>query len=310
MASKSSPSIIPRFTGIVGRNNLLAALCAQHAVAGDRDLARRLIAAGELREFKAKKAIMKQGDADDTMYLIISGSVAIIINKREMAIRSAGTHVGEMALLDPTARRSASVVTKEHTTLLILRQKALTSIANHYPEFYRRLAVELGVRLRERSQHIREPNPVPTVFIGSSAEALSEATCLCRSLERRNLACRLWTQGVFQLTRTTIEDLTKTAHECDFAVLFMTPDDVTASRGRRISSPRDNIVFELGLFMGVIGRDRTYIAAQKGIDLKLPTDLLGVSVALYAPHRRRPPGQRLRALSRALWKRIQELGPK
>lgn len=310
MPKKTNPSIIPRFAGTAGKRNLLAALCAQQVVAGDKALAGRLLTAGTLHEFKAGKIITAQGNADNDMFLIISGAVAIVINKREMAVRGAGTHVGEMALLDSTARRSGSVVTKERTALFKLSEHAVTRIARSYPEFWRRLAVELGARLRERSKHIQEPNPVAVVFIGSSGEALAEATHLSRSLSRRNLACRLWTQGVFQLSQTTIEDLVRVSKECDFAVLFLTPDDMTSSRGRRKSSPRDNVVFELGLFMGAIGRDRTYITTPKGVGLKLPTDLLGVTHTPYTPGNKRSLGKRLRPVTRSLWKRIQELGPK
>jgi predicted nucleotide-binding protein len=47
--------------------------------------------------------------------------------------------------------------------------------------------------------------------------------------------------------------------ETDFAAFVVTADDVTASRGRRKASPRDNVVFEIGLFMGAIGRERTFV---------------------------------------------------
>jgi predicted nucleotide-binding protein len=124
------------------------------------------------------------------------------------------------------------------------------------------------------------------------------------------VTCKLWTQGVFQLTQTTIEDLIRASSDCDFAALFLTPDDMTASRGRKTASPRDNVVFELGLFMGAIGRDRTFIVTPKNVDLKLPTDLLGVKRATYDSGHARHLGRRLRQVSRALWQRISALGPK
>ncbi len=263
MPAKSSPSIIPRFVGSAGRANLRAAVCAQQSVAGDMALARRLIGAGALHEYPPGKTIVTQGDADNDMYMILSGSIRVLINRREIAVRSSGTHVGEMALLDPTARRSATLVARERTVALKLPEAAVTRIGAAYPGLWRRLAVEIATRLRERTKFIREPNVLPTVFIGSSSEAIAEATHLNRSLSRRDLTCRLWTQGVFQLSQTTIEDLVRASHECDFAVLFLTPDDMTASRGRRKSAPRDNVVFELGLFMGAIGRDRTFIVRRR-----------------------------------------------
>ena len=310
MPRKRNPSIIPRFTGKEGRRNLLAALCVQQAVGGDAGLARQLLAGGSLQEYATDKTIIRQGDADNDIYMIVSGSVSVIINKREIAVRSSGTHVGEMALLDRTARRSATILTRERTVLFKLSERNVSRIARNYPEFWRRLAVELATRLRERTRFIREPNSVPTVFIGSSSEALAEATSLNRTLSRHDVTCRLWTQGVFQLSQTTIEDLIRTSSECDFAVLFLTPDDMTSSRGSRKSSPRDNVVFELGLFMGSIGRDRTYIVLPRRVDLKLPTDLLGVTHAYYERGNARSIGKRLRSVSGVIWRKISDLGSK
>lgn len=310
MSVKRSPSIIPRFTGKTGRRNLLAAVCAQQSVAGDVSLARRLISAGSLREHSVGRTIIRQGGSDNDVNLILCGSVSIVINKREIAVRSSGSHVGEMALLDPTARRSASVVTREKTVVLTMSEPSVTRIARDYPDYWRRLAVELGTRLRERTKFIREPNSVPNVFIGSSGEALAEANHISRALRRHDVTCRLWTQGVFQLSRTAIEDLIHVSSGCDFAVLFLTPDDMTLSRGRKRASPRDNVVFELGLFMGAIGRDRTYVVVPRGSDLRLPTDILGVTHAPYDRGHTRSLGRRLRPVSSALWRRINDLGPK
>ncbi len=308
MPAKSSPSIVPRFAGSAGRANLLTAVCAQQSVAGDAALARRLIAAGTLHEYRSGRAIVTQGDADNDMYMIVSGSVSVVINKREIAVRSSGAHVGEMALLDPTARRSATLVARERTVTLKLPETTITRIAARYPGLWRRLAVEIGSRLRERTKFIREPNVVPTVFIGSSSKAIAEATHISRCLARHDLTCRLWTQGVFQLSQTTIEDLVHASQDCDFAVLFLTPDDMTSSKGRRKSAPRDNVVFELGLFMGAIGRERTFIAIPRGADLKLPTDLLGVTHSPYARGGPISRGRRLRPVAQLLWRRIKQLG--
>ncbi len=49
-------------------------------------------------------------------------------------------------------------------------------------------------------------------------------------------------------------------------------------------SPRDNVIFELGLFMGFLGRDRTIIVYDRTADLKIPTDFAEVTTATYQPH--------------------------
>lgn len=308
MARKVNPSIKRRFAGPAGRVKLARALCAQQSVAGDELLAKQLVDAGFLLNCEQSTSIATQGNADDDMYMIISGSVAIIINGREIAVRRHGTHVGEMALLDPTVKRSATLVAQEDTLLLKLPEAAVTCIAKDYPEFWRRLAVEIASRLRERTRAIREPNSVPIVFIGSASEARDEATHARKWLTAKGVTCRLWTKGVFQLSRTTIEDLTRAAGECDFAVLLLSRDDMGTSRGCRRAMPRDNVIFELGLFMGAIGRERTFILSPKGVDLKLPTDILGMTHALYEPKGAGTIAKRLGCAMRSVHQEINHLG--
>jgi hypothetical protein len=67
----------------------------------------------------------------------------------------------------------------------------------------------------------------------------------------------------------------------DFAVLILTPDDLVESKGQTVNSPRDNVLFELGLFMGRLGRARTFAVHNRDIQIKLPTDLAGVTLATY-----------------------------
>ena len=76
---------------------------------------------------------------------------------------------------------------------------------------------------------------------------------------------------------TFIEALEQELAQSDFAVLTLTPDDQSKSRGKVTRAPRDNVLLELGLFMGHLGRDRTYFVCDKNQNLKIPTDLLGVT---------------------------------
>ena len=62
-------------------------------------------------------------------------------------------------------------------------------------------------------------------------------------------------------------------------MLVLTPYDVVEPRGERSDSPRDNVLFELGLFMGRLGRFRTFIVADRTTRLKLPSDLAGFTTA-------------------------------
>jgi CRP/FNR family transcriptional regulator, cyclic AMP receptor protein len=54
---------------------------------------------------------------------------------------------------------------------------------------------------------------------------------------------------VFRVANYTLESLEAQVDNSDFAIAIAHADDATASRGSTWPSPRDNVIFELGLFM-------------------------------------------------------------
>jgi hypothetical protein len=126
-------------------------------------------------------------------------------------------------------------------------------------------------------------HPRPSVFIGSSAEGLPFAEAIQLNLDR-DCDVVIWYQGVFGLSDGNLECLIEKADEFDFAILVLTPDDLTFSRGKRKPSPRDNVLLELGMFIGVLGRKRTFVVYDRTANMKLPSDLAGVALADYQPH--------------------------
>ena len=123
----------------------------------------------------------------------------------------------------------------------------------------------------------------PTTFIGSSTEGKNIAEAIQANLSDSS-DVSVWSQGVFGLGKGTLETLVTRADEYDFAILVLTPDDLLSSRGSVHGHPRDNVLFELGLFMGTLGRDRTFVVHQADQDLKLPSDLAGVTTASFRLH--------------------------
>jgi CAP12/Pycsar effector protein, TIR domain len=116
----------------------------------------------------------------------------------------------------------------------------------------------------------------PSLFIGSSSEGLSVAYALQAELDQ---ACEplVWSQSAFEPTGTTIGSLLEMAQSSDFAALVLTPDDSTVTRGSEHSAARDNVVFELGLFLGALGPRRVFIIQPRDLSLTLPSDLAGVT---------------------------------
>jgi CRP/FNR family transcriptional regulator, cyclic AMP receptor protein len=126
---------------------------------------------------------------------------------------------------------------------------------------------------------------VPKVFIASSSEGL--VLPVGKLLERAlsgTAEVSEWPRE-FQLTKAYIESLEDVLDTSDFAVVVFTPDDHTLSRKTDQPSPRDNVVFELGLFFGRLRRERCFVIKQRGYRLKVPTDLLGIELAQFAKSR-------------------------
>jgi len=120
--------------------------------------------------------------------------------------------------------------------------------------------------------------PKPSVFIGSSSENLEFARAI-RSLLAQDAEVTVWQEGTFSVGSVTLEVLLQS--KFDFAVLVLAPDDVTTSRADTMASPRDNVIFELGLFMGRLGRKRTFMVSPREGSVKLPSDVAGVQPAYY-----------------------------
>jgi hypothetical protein len=120
----------------------------------------------------------------------------------------------------------------------------------------------------------------PRVFIGSSSEGLSVAYAIQGGLDEV-ATVTVWTQDIFRPTEYILETLLKHLNQSDVGIFVFTPDDLTRIRGVEQSSVRDNVIFEFGLFVGHLGRDKSIVVMPKGDNARLPSDLLGVNVLKY-----------------------------
>ena len=141
----------------------------------------------------------------------------------------------------------------------------------------------------------------PRIFLGSSGLQKKLLQALTRGLEDAAHVVP-WTTS-FNPGTTTLVRLFELAHEVDFAAFAFARDDWTAASlpasppaGSGQASPRDNVVFEAGLFGGVLGMHRTFILHASGS--KLPSDLLGFTCVRYGeatnPSEMRAVNQKLR----------------
>lgn len=146
--------------------------------------------------------------------------------------------------------------------------------------------------------------PLPKVFIGSSSEDLPVVDEIVEGLS--DLAVLEPWRGSFTPGSTTIDDLITHSRTADAAVFVFGSTDWTESRGAGSASPRDNVVYEAGLFAGELGMDRTFIVAARGV--RLPSDLAGVTLVTYDPD---DSGSRQAQPALAtIRRRLRELGPR
>ncbi len=121
----------------------------------------------------------------------------------------------------------------------------------------------------------------PRIFLGSSGKQTKLLRAITRGLEEV-AEVEPWTT-TFNPGRSTLDRLVELSQEVDFAAFLFAQDDWTTSAASQPgqASPRDNVVFEAGLFGGALGIRRTFILHANGS--KLPSDLLGLTSIRYDP---------------------------
>ncbi len=105
--------------------------------------------------------VIKEGEAGETMYLIIKGTVSVLkgVEKEgareiELARMGAGNYFGEMALLEDTVR-SASIKTTEDSRFLVLHKQEFTEIVREYPQIALHICRALSSRIRDLGEKLQ-----------------------------------------------------------------------------------------------------------------------------------------------------------
>src|SRR4026207_2008338 len=144
----------------------------------------------------------------------------------------------------------------------------------------------------------------PRIFLGSSGRQEKLLEALTRGLEDVAQVVP-WTTS-FNPGTTTLERLMELTGEVDFAAIVSAQDDgppnsppAPPAMESGQASPRDNVVFEAGLFGGALGMRRTFILHANGS--KLPSDLLGLTAVRYDP---KSSAAEVRAINQKLRKAI------
>ena len=138
-----------------------------------------------------------------------------------------------------------------------------------------------GELLNQEKKEVEEKIMKPKVFIGSSSEGLDIARKIKMELDH-DLDIEIWNQGVFDnLGLSFLETLEEAVKKYDYGIFVFTADDKIESRGDIKLSARDNVIFELGLFVGKLSRKKAFIIHPKNKKMKILSDYDGIIKADY-----------------------------
>lgn len=279
--SGSSTSMIGRFSGSDGRRRLIGALTKQKLVGGNVALAEALADVIELREFGSGEALISAGDSDNDLFLLLSGTVDITVKGTKVAERTINDVVGEMAAVDPSMPRSATVTAVGPVTAAVATEPQLSELGDRFPDVFRHLAVLMAQKLEQRNRLVRASSDRIRIFLISSGEAVDIARAVHTAFSHDEFDVIPWNEGVFRATNYTLKTLEDEVDRCDFAIAIAHGDDTVESREHTWPAPRDNVIFELGLFMGRLGLDRAILMEPRDERVKLPSDLAGITTIVY-----------------------------
>jgi len=120
----------------------------------------------------------------------------------------------------------------------------------------------------------------PNIFIGSSSASKFIAESL-KDLLKDVANCKVWDEA-FPLSKHTLESLINEFNSVDFGIFILSDDDTATIKGNQFKITRDNVLFESGMSIGGLGRDRTFLVVpitEPGYHLA--TDLGGLTIASY-----------------------------
>ena len=119
------------------------------------------------------------------------------------------------------------------------------------------------------------------IFIGSSKESLDYAYAIQENLDHW-AEVTIWDQDIFKPSSYTMESLQEALEFFDYGLFVLSPDDLSTIRNTEYSVARDNVVFELGLFIGKLGRENCFFVIPKdNNNFHLPSDLFGLTPLTY-----------------------------
>ena len=140
----------PDRSGSQEKGLLKAALESQPLFGGDLGLIEAAMAEFELIELSLDDVLIGDDRGERDLFVVLSGRLGVQVAGEIVATREKDDYVGEMALIDSAAKRSASVIAHDRTVVARMGEPAFTSLAEKYPVLWRNLAIAMVRRLNEQ----------------------------------------------------------------------------------------------------------------------------------------------------------------
>lgn len=127
----------------------------------------------------------------------------------------------------------------------------------------------------------------PKIFIGSSTDGLDYAQAVKAVIEDKkvNYDVDIWVDVFGKENSTNIEVLEQAIEVYKFSIFIFSPDDKINMSNSTVEKkiPRDNVIFEYGLFMGKNGRkpNTSFLVPENWKDLQILSDIDGLNRYTY-----------------------------
>lgn len=133
--------------------------------------------------YKAKSSVLKQGETSDSLYLILEGSVSVMVEDEAepghlmvVAYLNPGDFVGEMGLFEQdTQVRSAMVVAKTQCEIAEISYERFHQIRSQFPDILYAISRQIAVRLRQTTRKLSD-----LAFVDVSGRVAHALLDLCK----------------------------------------------------------------------------------------------------------------------------------
>jgi CRP/FNR family cyclic AMP-dependent transcriptional regulator len=142
---------IEHYSGPAGQKRLAATLKKHELMGKNAAMAGAFAKQATIEEFAPGQIMLKQEGTDNHLFMILEGEVGIMVNGNQVATSGAGVPIGEMALVDPSGGRSASVIAIKDTVVARFSRPKFITLAKKYPSVWHAIA-------RHLARHVRRHN--------------------------------------------------------------------------------------------------------------------------------------------------------